>query len=798
MASRPSCYSLAVAALIALHCQKDSPLLDSLHYDPAKVDSFLQKILIDSNHQLLVDVYGASLQSLLDSMEESLGYAQLSTVFLVWLKAAASSIDALMDLMATCRQSLQSSSQQPPNVSSTSTNGMFLRSICLGFEELSFESTATLWSEFANQVAQAASFDKKQLAQSQPPTAGSTCWALSPLHMEHALQQEIRDLSHHKTVCFAERDAQLQAILQQHPTLSSGHFLHFWYSLQLGEQQAAVDALHAYLDTVVVLQQQQQENSSSSMEILPFAAILAAAMYHAFGNESLSLAATEEAVRVAQQSQDAACVAFALGWLGLHDDNNKSSSSQELLRKCVQRATEGSLRSLTAGASLTLTIETVQEPSVAWGQWMRALTGDTVADASSGFDRPTLMNDLSSGEEALEILARQRLVAAGLWDTFGQTTMSSMCSQVALQSHSEQLLSQDIASAVQNVARCALLGCCSSSDVVTKDDTVQKALQSQLETVFEKETKESRHPCVYVDALQKLIHYRELFNLPDQSLFQMDMMLLLHEWAVRRNDVIEAQDLMDSLLGHLCPRIPNFEDVKIDIYMQKCLLLARQEKWNKAKTLVGQLLKQCKRESRLVKYARLLLLMAEIHLEACPDHFESALPYLMECLDLSEKSNFQGLHACSLTVLGHVHLRMGDPKRGLAIVRAALPTVLRTEHVWMQGEAYLIISKCLLQCSDKTSNSIMQMVVKELRSSIECFTRCQDCIRLKEAYYLLARCYDGLPNSEKERDIAAEAFVKLSKSLLVAAQPQVNDTTVQLVKDTPSLEKMISQKILVL
>ena len=50
---------------------------------------------------------------------------------------------------------------------------------------------------------------------------------------------------------------------------------------------------------------------------MQYAAILLAQTYHRFGYTRLSLQATEEAIRVAQQSGDGECVAFANGWLAL-------------------------------------------------------------------------------------------------------------------------------------------------------------------------------------------------------------------------------------------------------------------------------------------------------------------------------------------------------------------------------------------------------------------------------------------------------------------------------------------------
>ena len=61
--------------------------------------------------------------------------------------------------------------------------------------------------------------------------------------------------------------------------------------------------------------------------VMQYAAILLAQTYHRFGYTRLALQATEEAIRVAQQSGDGECVLFANGWLALVSSSLGSSNS---------------------------------------------------------------------------------------------------------------------------------------------------------------------------------------------------------------------------------------------------------------------------------------------------------------------------------------------------------------------------------------------------------------------------------------------------------------------------------------
>lgn len=777
MASRPTIYTIAVAALICLHCQNDSPLYENAEDDPAKVDAFLQKTLLESNHHLLRTVHGPPLQSLIRSMTSFIG-PQFTNAFLRWLEVAAVSLDAFMDLMGTIGQALLSSPNTPPLLSSTSTNGMYLRSVWLGFEELSFDEVSLLWSEFTHQVASVKGTlgsDPLQRGE-ENMTNGSPTWQLAPTQMEAVLQQEIQDLGQSKSWDPQERQSQLEDMLDYTSEVPSAHFLRFLYALENGDRQAAIDALHHYLD-IALAYAGDKSDESFDQSVLHFAAILSAAFWDAVGDRAQSLAATEETIRVAQQSGNAACVAFALGWLGLNGRNSndthgrKSSahastrSSQELIRQCVDRAAQNNLRSLQAGASLVLAIENHQRPAVAWDHLSQALTENQVgANVTTGLDRPISMNHLDSGSDALEIVSRQQLVAAGLWDAFGQTRMSEMSSKALLLCHADKRLPCDFAVAIRNLARCSLLGFSTESteifDQCIKDTSHVFPTQSDCE-------------CVYLTALQKIAYFQELYSLPATA-FRFETMLLLHEWSVRRCNLLQAEKIITELQCLLCPRLPNYEEVRIDILSQKAELLSRQGKWDDAKALIADLVDQCKSEQRLVRRARLLLQLASIHLESAPDQFSSALPYLLECLTISEEAHMLGIHASALTLLGQVQLRMHEPRRALATIRGALSSVLQNEHVWIQGEAYLTVAECQIQLADAALNSIQTDLfsgIKSLQMAIKAFEQCHDFSRLKKAYYLLARSYDRLPTHIQHRDAAAEMFVQVSRYLVEATGP---------------------------
>jgi hypothetical protein len=336
-----------------------------------------------------------------------------------------------------------------------------------------------------------------------------------------------------------------------------------------------------------------------------------------------------------------------------------------------------------------------------------------------------------------------------------------------------------------------------STSVVCVPDTDGNLLANHLEMV--ERSGKPPHDCIYANALSKLVGLRDLLGLPVQGVFCQEIAMVLHEWAVRRGELAHAEALGIVLQSNLHPRVPNLAEVRIDVYSQKCLRLSRQGRWDESKVLAKSLVEECKTHGLRMQHARLLLQLAMIHLESCPEQFTSALPPLLECLTMTDDFDADGLHAAALSILAQVHLRMRKPKRAIAVLQASLPTILQQEHVWIQAEAYLTLAKCYLQrakdeATDKTPTKLLRLAARELSSSAELFQQCQDCYRLREVYYLQARVYNTVPQSQKLRDDASEHFVRVSRHLTKCNKPVVDDF-VNSLTNSSILEKLVSRSI---
>lgn len=745
MAERPTPYSIAVCALIALRSDPSSSLHDiELNSQEDSLSSFLA---------VFGNAPNADLVPWLKQMRQQV--PEVCHLLMDTLTMACESVDSLVDLMESLRVAISEGL-----VDAVSAHGVFLRQICLGFEELSFESVTLLWQHLKDQLGQLRIENNNYYYK---PLNSS--WPLSTEQMERMLRQDCLNLEHgttddtnHTNIShpnknhnrsFESVELEIRSILEKDPELPAAYFLRFLNCLKHGERVGALDALHQYFDHAMV-------QHTSPKDILQFSAILLAVTHSSFGDKGLALMATEEAVRVAQQSKDAACVAFALGWL-FENNGHGTAERRELLKRCATRAGQGRLRPLVAGSNLALAKHYLEEdrrtPAAAWNSLFEVNSEPTTDPNLPNVDRPTYMPPLP--KEAMESLARQQLVAAGIWDAFGMPALSGLSSIVALNGHND-LSSEDVLTAIQNVSRLALYGTPSNLLSGGKLD-----LESPSEG----------HDCVYAKAISTLMQLRQHFS-PSNSNFDDSFLhntaLLLHEWAVNRGDLDDAKALEIVLDSYLHPGLANFDQLRVDIGMQKCLLLCREQNWEKARELGSCMLEICQVKMLKSHRARLLIQLAILQLESNPKEFISAVPPLLEALSLCESCEMHGLHAAALSVLSKVFLRLLNPKRSLSLLRATIPTLQTREHVWFQADAFLTEAKCHLQLANTSKASMskkrFQAAITGLGKSQELFVRCQDFLRLREVLYLQARVF-SLLGKVNEREAVSKRFTDICEYL---------------------------------
>lgn len=647
-------------------------------------------------------------------------------------------------------------------------------------------------------------------------------------------------------------------MLQKDPELPAAYFLRYLNCLRHGERAGALDALHQYFDHAMVQHTGTGRGGGptgappASNDVLQFSAILLAMTHSSFGDSSLALLATEEAVRVAQQSKDAACVAFALGWLFEHHGHG-TAERQLLLQRCASRAAIGHLRPLLAGAHLTLTKHALAggdggaraTPSTAGpafggtdpadtggatgGTWTAATWNhllQVTAEPSTDhrvLDRPTYLSQ--NPRETMRSMAVQRLMSVGVWDSVGMPVMSELASKVTL--NRPQDLSHDhVVTAIQNVSRLALYGTPRSAAIDTRcldDGAVTTDARGGRSKMPDSEP--ATKLCMYGRAVRTVLQLRQELGLEGDDLDEPilhNLALLFHEWAVNRGDLDDATALQRILDSYLHRGLADHDQLYVDIKMQKCLFLYRTRNWEKAKETAKRLVETCKAKKMFKDLARSLIQLAIIDLESDRKRGTSALSPLMEALAMCEKWEMHGLHAAGMSVLAVVFMRLQNPKRAIAILEATLPTLLQREHVSFQASAYLTLSKAHMKIASSmsagpskssdlsngkapassslsTTPSVLRAIKKRqqkalqaLNKCVELFEECQDCYGLRETLYLQAQVHSLLGNLH-EREASSERFLKLCQH--PGTRTDLSSSILDSIDDPAMLEGLIQRSI---
>lgn len=734
MAERPSPSSIAICSLIALHSDPSSPLHD-LQLSREKRNS-LTKFLDD-----IATADAASsdtnLAFLLSKARDELG-DEITCLLEETLEMAIESVDSLIDLMDSLRVALVDGLVE-------GVNSIFLRKVCLGFEELSFESVAQLW---ANLDYHFRNLDNS--AQIQPEKSTDFAWHPSNSQMERLMRKGCvnfelgNDLS--ADLSFENTELKMRKLIRKNPDFCAAYFLRFLNCLQNNERVGAIRALHQYFDQAMV-------QTMMPKDILQFSAVLLAMTHSSFGGVEMSLMATEEAVRVAQQSKerDASCVAFALGWL-YKNDCSGHADRLKLLQRCAARASQGQLRPLVSGANLSLSTHLVSEqtPTFTPLSWITLLRANTIQSADNlvNLDLPTHLSQVPN--EGLESMGKQAMVAAVIWTSFNLPALAGLSSVVALE-YNHHLFKGDVFGAIENISLLSSHGF--SLQFLSKDSRDSAGRK-----------------CVFVRAVSFLIRLQGQLGFGSDNLrgpiFQRALLLLL-EWSVNRCDLEDAKAISDALDASIRDGRTNSTQLALDFGIQRCRLLCREKDWQNARTCVKQLLDICSTRNLKTQHARVLFHQAIIELEADPKHFIAALPPLLAALTYCEKHEINSLKALGLSILAKVHLRLQRPKHALAILTSALPFLQQHENPWFQADALLTISKCYIRLMEnQTTNASKNATSAEMRL-LQCrilFEDCHDFVRLKEVYYLQAQLYSTM-NRAKERDVSSHCFVAAAKYL---------------------------------
>ena len=685
--------------------------------------------------------------------------------------------DGLIDLFVQFENLLEE-----PVVDRDCLHGLYLRRNIVGFDALSFEAVGQLW-RLLRLFVQNNSL-KDEILQEE-----SSCWPVLSDHDVRLVVQRLCEkfdkvnFGDRAESSYVEMEAQIAKWIIQYPTLPSLHFLRCLNCLQHGERVGALDHFHRYFDYAVIHERRQ---SSKLSTVRRYTAVVLAALYHALNDKSLAREATEEAVRISQQyyanrSGDHASIAYALNWLYLYNFHPEKASEvqgDETLRRCFARARDHNLHALSLKAALSLTraimspltSQEFENPCQAWSTITATLQPSTIRNnIQISSSRPNvsqvqsslalITNSDNERDDIISSMASRHIVASSLCNEHGRPATSSLESIITLHCHGKHLSTTEFCSAISNICGNILNGSCRDLAFSRFSDEGYCLSLDGLNIYPDT----SQSSSVYSQALRSLKTKERKGD--RMHILKVTSTILMHEWAVRRNDFAQACALSCDMNG----LVMSLSELQVQVLGQHGFRLMRQKSWNRAKSYFESACSLCESEPRLYSFrAQFLLELALIDMNACPKHPLNALPFILECLSISERMSMDYQHAAANVMLGQLYLLQGTFSRARTLILSVLPIVCQHCSLFIQGLSFLILAKSNLQDANRGTGHpkkrlrLLRLCLNQLDEAAELFQTIDDLEYLRETYYLQARIYDVIPGRCNERNQAARHFRNLS------------------------------------
>jgi tetratricopeptide (TPR) repeat protein len=758
------------------------------------------------------------------------------------LDLLCSSIDSMVDffdIMSNVVSSTPTKDEYGEYISldRASQHGIYIRKTSLGFNVLSFECTARLWTALNVYWDQWRIQQQKQHSHNRPINystiinqATLAIWPPSSQQIDRYVHDKCltmdRSLANHSTCC-EEQDAEqshnlqscdafasreLQVLLEHYPEVPAVHYYQFLHSLRQSDRVKSYDALFRYFDYAMIRERRAGEMyhslsvggilSALPASITQYAAIEVAAVHWQFGYRNLSLQATQEAIRVAQQYNDGACVAYALGWLAASSGatreisiatltSNRENSSlmgeaHDLLQRCISRATSQQLHSLASSVVFTAAMEQLgrlTSGQVLSSTGMRGIW-NIVAGASrdTGTPSPSLIaragTDTASSSTATSIppdarlldvfaiLSKQHMMAASIWILLGHPQMSSLAFQTARTVYQSAMSDRDRVLLQQDALN-------SENSLDTAYESASVHHSGAIFSFREPYRLDLEKPHTGPGQLSAtLIDYGEsksdLNILVRQSHFSR-----LRQRHIFRGGIHDAYALtavLNCSYGILTSvegtsNLQSNTAQQTESLCDTIPLSCEAGRFDEALATCHHILQIASSLRLAALRAKGLLLKCQILIRAKSPNVSAAqvLPPLLETISLARRLSIDSSHVVALYLLAKVYFLAGHNRRARSYAKGCLPFLSQSSSEVVQGEAWTLLAKTHIhdaeRCnrhgvepratSEKQKNQRrrikhLHLALSQLQKAIELFRKVQAVRPMKEASYLDARVCHSL------------------------------------------------------
>ncbi|XP_043831065.1 anaphase-promoting complex subunit 5 [Dromiciops gliroides] len=632
-----------------------------------------------------------------------------------------------------------------PEVHKTSVVGLFLRHMILAYNKLSFSQVYKLYTslqEYFQNAERKAAAEEAEMDMTGPEgqLAGtmereeldvpsreeeiSCSGPLSQKQAEYFLSQQASLLKNDETKALtpASLQKELNNLLKFNPDFAEAHYLSYLNSLRVQDVFSSTHSLLHYFDRLILTGAESKSNGDEGYgRSLRYAALNLAALHCRFGHYQQAELALQEAIRIAQESNDHVCLQHCLSWLYVLEQ--KRSDSCVLLEHSVKKAVHFGLPYLASLGIQSL----VQQ---------RAFAGKTANKLMDALKDSDLLHWKHSLSELIDISIAQK---TAIWRLYGRSTMALQQAQTLLSMNSLEALNLGVQ---QNNTESFAVVLCHLAELHAEQGCLAAASEV-LEHLKERFPPNSQHAQLWMLCEQKIQFGRAM------------------------ND--GKYHVADSLVTGITA-LNSIEGV-----YRKAIVLQAQKQMSEAHKLLQKLLVHCQKMKNTEMMISVLLAVAELYWRSSCHTI--ALPVLLQALALAREYRLQYLASETVLSLAFSQLILGIPEQALNILHTAIEPILADGAVLDKGRAMFLVAKCQVASAasydPQKKVEAWESAILNLNEAKNYFAKVDCKEQIRDVLYFQARLYHMLGRAQ-ERNRCAMLFRQLHQELPSHGVPLVN------------------------
>uniref|UniRef100_A0A8C2UC67 Anaphase-promoting complex subunit 5 n=1 Tax=Coturnix japonica TaxID=93934 RepID=A0A8C2UC67_COTJA len=446
-----------------------------------------------------------------------------------------------------------------PEVHKTSVIGLFLRHMILAYNKLSFSQVYKLYTalqqyflndekkcgtdendmELTNTEEQDGKMEKEELDVPLREEEISCSGPLSQKQAEYFLSQQASLLKNDETKALSPVSLQkeLNNLLKFNPDFAEAHYLSYLNSLRVHDVFSSTHSLLHYFDRLILTGAESKSNGDEGYgRSLRYAALNLAALHCRFGHYQQAELALQEAIRIAQESNDHVCLQHCLSWLHI--------SEQKIFDSCVL-------------------LEHSVNKSLHFGLPQRAFAGKAANKLMDALKDSDLLHWKHSLSELIDISIAQK---TAIWRLYGRSTMALQQAQTLLSMNSLEAVNVGVQ---QNNTEAFAVVLCHLAELHAEQGYFAAASEI-LKHLKERFPPNSQHAQLWMLFDQKIQFDRAMndgrYHIADSlvaGITALNSIEGMYRKAIvlkAQNQMLEAHKLLQKLLIH-CQEIKNTEIV---------------------------------------------------------------------------------------------------------------------------------------------------------------------------------------------------------------------------------------------